>query len=57
MKYMFEGCSSLKKINFLKFNTKKVTNMENMFSNCPLLEELNLSNFNTDNVCFVNVLH
>ena len=42
MKSMFEGCSSLKKINFLKFNTKKVTNMENMFSNCPLLEEVNL---------------
>ncbi len=50
MKYMFNGCSSLKELNLSNFNTNNVTNMASMFDGCSSLEELNLSNFNTNNV-------
>ena len=47
---MFNGCSSLKKLNIFHFNTNNVTNMDYMFCLCSSLKELNLSNFNTNNV-------
>ena len=51
MESMFEGCESLKKINFHDtFNTSKVTTMEYMFRNCKNLQEIDLSNFDTKNV-------
>jgi len=50
MSYMFWQCSSLKELNFNKFNTNNVTNMRSMFSGCSSLKELNLNNFNTNDV-------
>ena len=50
MEYMFERCSSLKKLNISNFNTSSVTNMGSMFERCSSLEELILSNFITNNV-------
>ena len=47
---MFNGCSSLKKLNLNSFNTEKVINMRYMFNGCSSLNELNLDNFNTINV-------
>ena len=42
MSCMFDDCSSLKEINFNKFNTDNVTNMNYMFNKCTSLQELNL---------------
>ena len=50
MSFMFNYCSSLKKLNLSNFNTKNVTNMYCMFNNCSSLTNLDLSNFNTTNV-------
>ena len=47
---MFSGCSSLKELNLINFNTNNVTDMSGMFSGCSSLNELNLDNFDTDNV-------
>ena len=48
--YMFAGCKNIINIDFISFDTKKVTNMEYMFSGCSNLTELDLSNFDTSNV-------
>ena len=37
---MFYGCSSLKELNLINFNTNNVTDMSGMFSRC--LNELKL---------------
>ena len=50
LSYMFHKCSSLKKIEFISFDTSEVANMEEMFSECNGLEYLDLSNFNTSKV-------
>ena len=50
MSCMFDGCSSLKKLNLNNFNTNNVTSMYRMFFECSSLQELNLNNFNTNNV-------
>ena len=47
---MFAGCKNIINIDFISFDTKKVTNMEYMFSGCSNLTELDLSNFDTSNV-------
>ena len=47
---MFIGCSSLKELNLINFNTNNVTNMSCMFFECSSLKVLNLNNFNTNNV-------
>ena len=47
---MFNNCSSLKKIQFISFDTSEVTNMNSMFKGCNSLEYLDLSNFNTTKV-------
>ena len=46
---MFDGCSSLKKLNLgtLDFGLSK--NFKRMFANCSNLEELDVSHFNTKN--------
>ena len=50
MSCMFDECSSLKEINFNRFITDNVTNMNYMFNKCSSLNELNLNAFNTMNV-------
>jgi len=50
MSYMFKGCSSLKKVDLSKFETKNVIDMKFMFSQCLALEQLNIENFNIDNL-------
>ena len=47
---MFEECSDITNINFLNFDTSKITKMDEMFKLCWNLEELDLSSFNTKNV-------
>ena len=47
---LFHGCKSIKKINFIKFNRRDITKINNMFDSCTALEELDLSNFITNNV-------
>ena len=53
---MFQDCSLLKYINFLNFDTSKVTNMTGMFYRCSSLEELDLSNFDTSKVSTMKLL-
>ena len=48
--FLFNGCSTLKQIKFISFDTSTVTNMNAMFQGCNELEYLNLSNFDTSNV-------
>ena len=38
MSYMFQGCKSLERIEFLQINTKNVKTMDEMFLNCINLE-------------------
>ena len=54
MSWMFNKCSSLKKINLSNFNTNNVTNMIGMFYECSSLREINISNFNTNNVTYMS---
>ena len=51
---MFDECSDIIEIKFIKFNSENVYNMSEMFSNCSKLTYLDLSNFNTDNVKYMN---
>ena len=46
MSYMLYGCSSLKSLNLLSFNTSLVKRMNSMFSQCVSLISLDLSSFN-----------
>ena len=50
LSYLFYKCSSLKKVNFISFETSQVNKMRAMFVECFELEELDLSNFDTSNV-------
>ena len=50
MSSMFEGCTSLEKLNLSSFDTYNVTDMEYMFRDCKKLRILDLSNFNTNQV-------
>ena len=56
MSFMFFNCNSLKKIEFISFDTSKVTSMKGMFYKCKELEYLDLSNFNTSKVEEINVI-
>ena len=47
---LFSGCKNIRKISFLKFERKNITNMSYMFYSCSSLKDLNISNFKTDNV-------
>ena len=42
MSGMFDGCSSLKELNLINFNTNNVTVMSGMFSGCSALKKLNI---------------
>ena len=48
--FMFAGCEKIIGINFIRFNTKHVTNMYSMFSGCKKIKNINLSSFDTKNV-------
>jgi len=48
--YMFAGCTNIKEIKFISFNTKNVNNMSYMFYNCNNINNLDLYSFNTKNV-------
>ena len=50
MGFLFNGCSSLKQVEFISFDTSQVTNMSAMFQECNELEYLYVSKFNTSNV-------
>ena len=50
---MFNGCSSLTKLNLSSFRTNNANEMNYMFTNCPSLRVLNLSNFNTNNLKYL----
>ena len=50
LKFLFFGCTSLKKIEFLSFDTSQIIDMNSMFSLCLELEELDLSSFDTSNL-------
>ena len=51
---MFWGCTALKSIELIDFETYNVTDMSYMFSNCEKLESLDLSTFNTTKVTNMN---
>ena len=50
MSFIFNNCTSLKKINFFSVDTFQVKKMRRMFQDCHELKYLDLSNFNTKNV-------
>ena len=50
MSFMLNSCFTLKKIEFISFDTSQVTNVTAMFQLCNKLEYIDLSNFNTSNV-------
>ena len=45
---MFENIQELKSVDFSKFKSKKVVNMNKIFYNCTNLEEINFKNFNAE---------
>ena len=49
-KGLFKGCSTIKKISFIKFNRRNILDMSEMFSLCSSLEEIDFSIFNTNKV-------
>ena len=49
-KKMFYLCENITEINFVEFDTSKVTNMRSMFSDCTHLKKVNFDNFDTYNV-------
>ena len=48
--YMFCQCNNIIDIDFSKFNTEKITDMQRMFYYCSSLTSLDLKSFKTDNV-------
>ena len=51
---MFNGCSSLTKLNISNFTTTNVTYMNGMFYGCSSLKELNLNKLITNNVIYMS---
>ena len=51
---LFNKCKSVKKIRFIKFNRRDITDMSYMFNECSSLIELDLYKFHTDNVITMN---
>ena len=49
LEVLFKECNAIKKIKFIGFSIRDITNMNGMFCYCPNLEELDLSNFKTEN--------
>ena len=56
LKMMFCDCYNITEINFVLFETQKVTNMSYLFYNCFSLENLDLSKFKLDNVIDMSVM-
>ena len=52
MTCMFNGCSSLKKLNIYNFNTNNVIKMLRIFSGCSSLNELIIANLNIDHAIY-----
>ena len=52
----FWGCSSLKKIEFIHFNTEHINDIGCMFANCKSLEEIIFNDFNTEKMTIMNDL-
>jgi len=50
MNFLFNNCSTLKKIDFISIETDEVIDMKSMFQSCCNLENLDLTNFNTAKV-------
>jgi len=50
MSFLFNNCSTLKKIDFISIETDDVIDMKSMFQSCCNLENLDLTNFNTSKV-------
>ena len=50
LKNMFYKLNYIKKLDFFKFNTKNIFDMNHMFYNCSSLISLDISQFNTENV-------
>ena len=48
--YMFCECKNIIDIDFSKFNTENVTDMQSMFGGCTGLKSLNLKSFKTEKV-------
>jgi len=47
---MFYLCDNIAEINFIRFDTSKVTNMSSMFSDCDSLIKVNVDKFDMSNV-------
>lgn len=47
---MFYSCEHIKEIDFVEFDTSKVTNMRSMFSDCDSLVKVNVDKFDTSKV-------
>ena len=56
LEMMFYDCDNISEINFVQFNTQKVTNMSCLFYNCFSLEKLDLSKFELDNVTNISAM-
>ena len=56
LKMLFCDCYNITEINFVQFETQKVTNMSYLFYNCFSLENLDLSKFKLDNVIDMSVM-
>ena len=50
LNFMFYNCKSLTNLDFSNFNTEDIINMEYMFFQCKSLTNINFSNFNTENI-------
>ena len=54
--FMFAECKNIINIDFTRFNTKYLTNMNSMFANCTLLKNINIFSFETRNVINMNFM-
>lgn len=52
MNNMFDGCTSLEKLDLSKLNVGKVDNMSYMFNNMPKLSAINLTGWNPSNIVY-----
>ena len=53
---MFSSLTNITKIEFINFDTSKVTSMYRMFDNCNSITSLNLNNFDTSNVIYMDAM-
>ena len=53
---LFQTCSHINKISFIRFNRKDITDMSCMFDECSSLKEINFTKFLTNNVTNMNYM-